>query len=140
MKLKLLLATILLSTISAFSQTNFQPGYIIRTNGTKVNCLIKNEDWKGSPTSFIYKLEENGDTKIGNLNNVAAFGAAESYKYVNATVQIDQSTDAVDKLSYSRNPEMKEEKLFLKVLVEGKVSLFYTQINNNPRYFYNMDQ
>lgn len=140
MKLKLLLATILLSTISAFSQTNFQPGYIIQTNGTKVNCLIKNEDWKGSPTSFIYKLEENGDTKIGNLNNVAAFGAAESYKYVNATVQIDQSTDNVDKLSYSRNPEMKEEKLFLKVLVEGKVSLFYTQINNNPRYFYNMDQ
>ncbi len=139
MKLKLLFATIILSTISAISQTNFEPGYIIQTDGTKINCLIKNEDWKGSPTTFIYKLEENGVLKLGHTNEVSAFGSAESFKYVKATVQVDQSSDNVNNLSDVRTPIMKEQTLFLKTLVEGKASLYYTQVEGVSRYFYSLE-
>lgn len=139
MKLKLLFSTILLSTISVFSQTNFESGYIIQTDGTKVDCLIKNEDWKGSPTTFIYKIGENGETKLGSTDDVTAFGSAESFKYVKATVEIDQSSDNVNNLSDVRAPIMKEETLFLKTLVEGKASLYYTQKESVSRYFYSLD-
>ncbi len=139
MKLKLLFTTILLSTISAFSQTNFESGYIIQPDGTKVDCLIKNEDWKGSPTTFIYKIGENGETKTGNINNVTSFGSTQSFKYVKATVEIDQSNDNVNSLSDVRNPIMKKETLFLKVLVEGKASLYLTQNANVTRYLYSLD-
>ena len=108
MKLRILFATILFSTVSVISQTNFEPGYLIKTNGTKVECLIKNEDWKGSPTTFIYKMDENGETNIGSLDNVS-------------------------------NPNMKEETLYLKTLVEGKASLYFTLKDNTPRYFYSND-
>lgn len=136
MKLKLLLITVLLSGLNAFSQTNFESGYLIKTNGTKVGCLIKNEDWKGSPTSFDYKLDQNGEIKTGTLSNVIEFGSAQSFKYIRATVNIDQSTDNVNDLTDVRNPIMKEETIFLKTLIEGKASLYYTENENTPRYFY----
>lgn len=139
MKLKLLFTTILLSTITAISQTNFEPGYIIQTDGTKVDCLIKNEDWKGSPTTFTYKLEESGETKLGSTDDVSAFGSSQSFKYIKATVEVDQSSDNVNNLSDVRTPIMKEETLFLKTLVEGKASLYYTQKESISRYFYSLD-
>ncbi len=139
MKFKLLLIIALLSGLNAFSQTNFVPGYIIKTNGAKVNCLIKNEDWKGSPETFDYKLEENGEIKIGTLKNVIEFGAPQSFKYINATVSIDQSSDNVNDLTDVRNPIMKEETLFLKTLIEGKASIYYTERENTTRYFYKVD-
>lgn len=139
MKFRLLFLTLLISTLSAISQTNFESGYIIQTNGNKVNCLIKNEDWKGSPTTFMYKLNENAETKIGSTANVIEFGSAQSFKYVKATVEIDQSSDNVNNLSEERAPILKEETLFLKTLVEGKASLYFTQKDFTDRYFYRLN-
>lgn len=139
MKLKLLLPTLLLLAFNAFSQTNFESGYLILNNGTKTDCLIKNEDWVGSPQTFEYKLSEDGELKIGSISNIKEFGSGESFKYVRATVDIDQSTDVVNNLTDVRNPIMKEETLFLKTLAEGKASLYYTERENIKRYFYNLD-
>ena len=47
--MKLQLTTLLLLiSIFTYSQTKFQKGYFIKTNGDKVECLIKNEDWKNN--------------------------------------------------------------------------------------------
>lgn len=139
MKFKFLLVTLLILTLTALSQTKFEPGYIIQNNGNKIDCLIKNEDWKGSPTKFIYKLNENVEPKTGSTANVIEFGSAQSFKYVKATVEIDQSSDNVNNLSDNRAPILKEETLFLKVLVEGKASLYFTQKDFTDRYFYRMN-
>lgn len=136
MKLKLLFTILLLSGISVFSQTNYESGYIIKTNGQRVDCLIKNEDWKGTPSTFEYKLEENGDIKTGNVSNIKEFASSENFKYIVATLPVEQSSDKVGNLTYDRNPTFKEETLFLKVLVEGNASLYYTIKDNDNRYFY----
>jgi len=139
MKSKLLILTILLSAFQAFSQNKFEPGYFIQDNGTKTDCLIKNEDWRGSPSTFEYKLGENSEVKIGSIVNIKEFGSAESFKYVKATLDVDQSTDVVNNLTDVRNPIMKEETLFLKILAEGKASLYYTEKENIKRYFYKLE-
>lgn len=136
MKLKLLFAIVLLSGISVFSQTNFESGYIIKTNGQRTDCLIKNEDWKGAPTTFEYKLDENGEVKIGNISNIKEFGSAENFKYIAATLPVEQSSDKVGELTADRNPVFKEESLFLKVLVEGNASLYYTLKETDNHFFY----
>ncbi len=139
MKSKLLLITIFLISFSAISQTDFESGFLIQNNGNKVECLIKNEDWIGSPKNFEYKLEENGEVKVGDISNIKEFGAGESFKYIRTTVAVDQSTDVVNNLTDDRNPEMKEEILFLKTLVEGKASLYFSDRQNIKRYFYKLD-
>lgn len=136
MKIKLLILTVLLSVINVFSQNEFEPGYIILNNGSKTNCLIKNEDWKGGPTTFEYKIGENGEVKIETIANVKEFGSGETFKYIRTTLDVDQSTDVVNNLTDVRNPVMKEETLFLKTLLEGKASLYYTERENIKRYFY----
>lgn len=136
MKLRLLSIILLLSGISAISQTNYETGYMIRTNGQKVDCLIKNEDWKGSPSTFEYKIGENDEVKIGNISNIKEFGSGERFKYIVATLPVEQSSDKVGSLTEDRNPDFKEETLFLKVLVEGNASLYYTMKNGDNRFFY----
>ena len=139
MKLKLLLLTAFITTLNTFSQTTFEPGYIILNNGTKTNCLIKNEDWKGSPKTFEYKFEENGEVKLGSIESITELASGTSFKYVRATLEVDQSTDVVNNLTDTRNPIMKEETLFLKTLAEGKASLYYTEKENIKRYFLKID-
>src|SRR5690606_13747402 len=67
------------------------------------------------------------------------FGSENAFKYVAATVIVDQSNNKVGNLSEDRNPILKEENLFLKVLVDGKASLFYTLKGGESRFFYSMD-
>lgn len=122
-----------------FSQTDYEHGYIIKTNGQKIDCLIKNEDWKGAPSTFSYKLEENGAVKTGNITNITEFGSGENFKYIVASVPMEQSSDRVGKLTQDRNPVFEEETRFLKVLVEGKASLYYTLKDNENRFFYKMN-
>ncbi|MDN3723753.1 outer membrane beta-barrel protein [Aequorivita sp. SDUM287046] len=138
MKIKLLLATLLLS-LPIFSQTNFEPGYIISDNGTKTQCLIKNEDWRANPTTFEYKLEENSEVKMGSIQNVTEFGSSNSFKFIKATVDIDQSTDVTNNLTDVRNPIMTNETLFLRVLAEGKASLYASERENIKRYFLKLE-
>ena len=72
MKLKFTLLTLIFSSAS-FSQINFEKGYIIDKNNNKSECLIKNKDWLGNPTEFEYKLNQNSEIIIGNLNSIKDF-------------------------------------------------------------------
>ena len=123
-KLNLSFVICLLSITTVFSQTSFKPGYIIKSNGQKIDCLIKNEDWKGSPTTFEFKTDENSEVKLGDISTIKEFGSADNFKYISATTEVDQSSDKVGKLTEDRNPVYKGETIFLKVLVEGKASLY----------------
>ncbi|GLB53667.1 hypothetical protein NBRC110019_27080 [Neptunitalea chrysea] len=119
------------------AQTKFKNGYIIKTNGEKVNCLIKNNDWNFNPTTFKYKLSENSETLTGDLQAIQEFADdANTFKYIKATVNIDHSSDIIASYSKQRNPEFKSETVFLKELLSGKVNLYVFKQADKTRYFY----
>lgn len=136
MKIKLLFILTIIFSSNSYSQINFEKGYYIDKTNQKVNCLIKNIDWKYNPTEFEYKLLENDEIKLANLEDVKEFSIENVSKYVRATVNIDRSSENINSLSHEKNPIFNEETLFLKVLVEGKSNLYeYTAVNLN-RFFY----
>lgn len=139
MKLKLFFTILFLSGISAFSQGQFKSGYFIKNNDTKITCFIYPIDWSKNPISFQYKLSEKADTEIGKIENIKEFGYGNAAKFIRATVNIDQSSEAIASLTYDRNPIFKEETLYLKVLVEGKASLFFTSRELKSRFYFNFD-
>ncbi|WP_179336331.1 autotransporter outer membrane beta-barrel domain-containing protein [Winogradskyella costae] len=130
-----LLTTIL--TLNCYSQISFEKGYYINNANQKINCLIKNIDWKNNPTEFEYKLSENSESKKTTIKTIKEFGIDNISKYVRSTVNIDRSSKNINNLSNDKNPIFKEEELFLKVLVEGKANLYQYVDNNLKRYFYN---
>ena len=104
-------------------------------NNQKINCLIKNIDWGNNPTEFTYKLSENSELNKKTIKSVKEFGIHNSSKYVRSSVKIDRSSNKVDELDNERIPTFQEEELFLKVLVEGKSTLYSYADASLSRYF-----
>lgn len=108
----------------SYSQVYYEKGYYIDDNNQKVDCLIKNVDWKNSPTEFDYKLSDADNPQRLTIQSVKEFCIYNSVKYIKSTVNIDKSSDQTSSLSLEKNPIFQVEVLFLKVLIEGKANLY----------------
>lgn len=139
MKKQLLFLLTVLLCFNCYSQIEYEKGYYIDNNNQKTNCLIKNVGWKNNPTEFEYKISENSESKKAILKNIKEFGINNVLKYVRKHVKIDRSTENINSLSDSKKPFFNEEELFLKLLVEGKASLYEYVDGNLRRYFYDKD-
>ncbi len=138
MTLRTALIVSLIISLKSFSQIKFEKGYFIDNNGIKTECFIKNIDWNYNPRTFEYKASQNADPKNNTIRNVSEFSILGESKYKRFKVSIDRSSNRISKLRMIREPQFKEETLFLKVLVEGEASLFSYKENNLERFFYSV--
>jgi len=129
-----LLTTIL--SLNCYSQISFEKGYYIDNANQKINCLVRNIDWKNNPTEFEYKLSENSESNKITIKTVKEFGINNVSKYIRLDVSIDRSSNKQNLLSSDKNPIFKKEVLFLKVLIEGDASLLLYKDKSLTRYFY----
>jgi len=121
------------------SQVRFEKGYIIDNQNRKFDCYIKNFDWKNNPESITYKLEKEDQPSKINVSEFKEFGIENECKFIKAKIEIDRSSNMTDKLSNNMRPDFAEEILLLKVLVDGKASLYSYQERNLTRYFFKVD-
>ncbi|MFC2127235.1 tRNA modification GTPase [Bacteroidota bacterium] len=140
MKKKLLFLLTTFLSFNCYSQITFENGYYIDNNNQKINCLIKNIDWESNPTTFKYKLSENSETNKKTIKSVKEFGIHNASKYVRSYVYIDRSSNDVNELDNNKRATFEEEELFLKVLVEGKSTLYSYMDNSLIRYFYSIEK
>ncbi|MBD0830602.1 outer membrane beta-barrel protein [Aestuariibaculum sediminum] len=136
MKKHLKFVLISLLTLNSFAQISFEKAYYIDNTGNKIECLIKNKDWRNNPTEFEYKLTEQSEEKEITIASVQEFGINNNLKYIRQQVEMDRSSDEVKHLDTRRTPLYKVEKVFLKVLVEGSASLYKYTDGNLIQFFY----
>jgi len=123
---------------AAFAQSNFKNGYFIDNNGTKTECLIENEIWLTNPTSFKYKLSESAEINKRDIENTKEF-EVEDFHYIRFIVDIDYSTNNVERMTYDKEPSFKPEQLFLRELSTGAATLYHVQTNALERFFMSKD-
>ena len=90
-------------------QAQFSESYIVNTKGEKIECLIKDLNWTHTPQDIQYKLTEKDEMKTVGIDEIKEFqvyGTGHFYK----------------KFTYWLNSE--EKTSFLRVLLEGKASLY----------------
>ena len=116
MKNQLLGILITILSMQCYAQVLFETGYYINNNGQKIECEIKNIDWKNNPTEFDFRLSENTEQKKATTETVKEFGIYNYSKYVRSVVNIDRSSKYLSEISTDKNPIFAEEQLFLKVL------------------------
>lgn len=136
---KALLLCFTILTFQAFSQITFEKGYFIDNTDQRIECLIKNVDWRNNPSNFQYKLNESDEPIEARITDVKEFGIYNSSKFLRSVVKIDRSTEETNKLSKDRNPRLEEEQLFLKVLNEGKANLYSYYDTGLRRFFLSKD-
>ena len=123
----------------SFGQIKFEKGYIITNDHKRVECFIKNLDWKNNPADFIYKLTELSTPEMGNLASVREFGISKSFRFVNAEVKIDRQTKPAVNPKNEAIPVWTKEKLFLRVISEGKAKLYSYESTRLKRFFYSLN-
>ncbi len=126
----------MLVTSRSFCQVNFGKGYFIDMNDQRIECFIRNYEWKNSPVELEYKLEEGGGFQVLKASLIKEFGIGTQSRYVSADVMIDRTGEVPEELTTERNPVWMRERLFLKVLLESETSLLYYADGNLRRFFY----
>lgn len=139
MKKHLIFFVIGLLTLNVHAQINFESGYFIDNSNERIECFIRNVDWKNNPTEFQYRLSRDGKTQKTTIEQTKEFGIYHSLKYIRQTVKIDRSSEHLVRMSTQKDPVFDQEELFLKILVEGKANLYVYEDSNLKRYFFNVD-
>jgi len=135
MKNKILFFILASSITATYGQIRFDKGYLTDNENHKVECFMRNYEWEKNPAECEYKLTENGEIKKGNITSVKEFGIYGASKYIRVTTNIDRSSTDLSDL---RNPVWNEEQLFLKVIVQGKASLFNYTDEHSTKFFYSV--
>ncbi|MBD8082096.1 hypothetical protein [Chryseobacterium caseinilyticum] len=120
---------------SAFGQIVFENGYFINNKGEKTEVLIKNYQWKNSPSVIEYKNGEKENTLQIKTSDLLEFSVGDQ-KYLMANVMIDRSSVKIEDMSNSKSFNSKEETLLLKQLVKGKISLYKYTDGSVVGFFY----
>lgn len=140
--MKKLLSILFLGFFSyhSYSQVNFEKAYFIDNDNIRTECFIKNKDLYQNPNTFQYKLtQEDAVAHTGDLRNIKEFEISNTIKFVRSFVKMDVSTSDLGQTKDVREPEWVEKTLFLKVLIEGKASLYEYKDKALKRFFYKTD-
>lgn len=120
----------------AFSQITFEKGYFIDNGNNKIECLIKNMDWRKNPTKFEYQLFEDNEIKTKTIKYVKEFGIYDESKYKRYKLKVAESDTSLKNLSHSRDLIFKEGTHFLKTLIEGEANLHSLQLSKQQIFFF----
>ncbi len=91
MKKGLFIIFIITFSFKSYSQITFEKGYFINNNNKKIDCLIKNNDWKNNPIEFNYKLLNDKNIQIASINSIKEFGIYNYSKFIEVKlILIDQ--------------------------------------------------
>ncbi len=130
---------LLLSCLFSFSQGIFKPGYFVNNEEKRVDCLIKNANWDKNPTKFQYKLARSSNRSTATIDSIREFGLTGGVTFIRYTGPVEQSSELVHQLSEEKKPLFKEETVFLKLLVDGKATLYYYKGVNQHQFFYSIN-
>lgn len=125
--------------IFTLAQIKFEPGYYISPQNQKISGFIKNLDWNSNPTTIEFKESLDGETQIKTIHDMKEFGIDQKSKYVKARVEMDRSSEEMSNLSHQKNPEYRQETVFLETLVEGKSTLYSYKETQFNRFFFQND-
>lgn len=121
--------------LTSNAQVTFEKGYYITNSGERIDCLIKNSDWKNNPDRFTYKLSEKASVQTKTAREITEFQVGD-YKFIKSIVAINRSSNATGKLEATREVKSKPEELLLRHLIEGSANLYYYEEGNLRRFFY----
>ncbi|MCK4920913.1 MAG: hypothetical protein KAS71_07695 [Bacteroidales bacterium] len=134
----ILTLTLTINTI-CHSQIKFDPGYFIDNNDERTDCLIKNDNPRSNPSKFSYKLTSDSEVKICTIDSIKEFSIDNCVKYMRNTVDIDRTGYDFNSITPDMHPHFTPDTLFLKVLIEGKASLYSYIEGALERYFFSKD-
>lgn len=122
-------------SVRLMAQGNFQPGQYIDIDGVTHSGFIDNRGWRSNPESFDFKSNETSTLEILTLDQALEVEIFGYGKFVRKELTIDLSSTDYNKLSDSATPQYEIRTIFLRVLIEGSLTLLEYSEGNNQALF-----
>ncbi|RKD86553.1 hypothetical protein [Mangrovibacterium diazotrophicum] len=136
MKKMLSLCAFCLMYTWAFAQIEFIPGYVLKADGTRTECQIEDKEWRNSPDLFNFKIGDKLFKQSASSDSIIGFGIEGGAHYVRYAGELDQSSDVLSSVSSDIEPELHQVTVYLKVLLQGDLSLLCYDRQGTVRYLY----
>jgi hypothetical protein len=131
------LLVVFISSVT-FAQTNFKPGVLVTLSGDSVKGSVDDQQWRRNPKSI--KFREGNSDKLYSPGDIKAFTIRGKVSYESHRVKYDSSSERESRLTSSPVAAWKEKRLFLKVLVAGRATLYrFVEDNDRIHYFIGKD-
>ncbi|KAA1243161.1 hypothetical protein [Aquimarina sp. RZ0] len=130
----LIIGLFFISTMNA--QSIYEAGYFIDNDGNRKECLIKKLAWRNNPTEFEWKRTISSSAKTEKIEDIKEFGVGEDFLFKRYILKFDLNGDTVGKSTKYKDPDLKIRKIFLRVILKSKASLYQYSENNVHRFFY----
>lgn len=126
----------LMSSIFGYSQGNYFPAKIIKSDSTQMNGFVKYIEYRKTPQEFQFKETETSSPITLTGLEVVSVEIIDKVKYVNKTFSISKHSKAVGFLDSYKEFELHEKTKFIEELVDGEFKLYYLSDSDANQYFY----
>jgi len=135
MKLTVLILMLQVCFIQAFSQTNYQPGLIHKTNGEVINGWIDYREWNRNPEEIRFKATMTEVAASYTNYDISLFEITGKETFIKAIVSKDMRPVALENLTTDHSDSLVMDTVFLRVLVNApRLSLY--ALNEDKEHFY----
>ncbi len=125
---------LLISTASA--QSIYEAGYFIDNDGNRKECLIKKLAWRENPTEFEWKKNISSNPKTEKIEDIKEFSVGEEFRFKRYILEFDLNGDTLGRSTKSKDPNLRIRKIFLRLILKSKASLYQYSENGVHRFFY----
>ena len=138
--IKFLQLLLLFVPFLSFSQSNFQPGYMVNVQGDTIKGYIDYKERSLNPTDFKFKSANESEAKKYDLTSSLGFGVDRLETYQRFVVDISMSKESLGHLSDGLDTSFIRDTVFLKVLQAGKHVVLYEYNDQVKRRFFILEK
>ena len=124
----------------SFSQSNFQPGYIVTNQGDTLKGYIDYRERSVNPVKVVFKPQLDGNSQVFTINDCTAYGVNKLETFQRFVVNISLSSENSTNLFHGLDTSVRRDTVFLKVLQSGENVILYAYQDPLKKRFYILDR
>ena len=124
----------------SFSQSNFQPGYIVTNQGDTLKGYVDYKERSLNPVKVVFKPQLVGISQVFTINDCTAYGVDKFETFQRFVVNISLSSENSTNLFHGLDTSGRRDTVFLKVLQSGENVVLYAYQDPLKKRFYILDK
>lgn len=118
-----------------YGQDNFQTGYLLAQSGDTIRGYINDLNWRKSPVGIEFRPTLEAQSELLDPTKIGGFSVGGEI-YTSAIVEKEESSENLANLEYDADLNIRIDTVFLQLLVQGKLSLYYHQDEIDLKNYY----
>jgi hypothetical protein len=131
----LLILSLLLLAINAFSQTGYVNGYVVKNSGDTIRGQIYFSGWDLTPKQIQFK-DANGAEQLFSAAQLKSFSITGVDNYLSKIIAVDISPIQDNDLLSVDTSILQIDTIFLRIIVNGPASLYYYHGQDQKEHFF----